>query len=449
MKSNTILPHAHFAYRGSWPLSKPTCDPLACWQISLVWQGKRVRRSLGFPGLKDAKVRAKTFVDAFLLGILAPVAVPAPVCATVGDVAAAFSHLTIAASPKTRHEYLGNLRRCLVHALDPVPPDLASVRLDELTDVAGARLFAWVETAALAEVGQVAQNRLRGSWLSMFNTGLALFAKRALYQLRARGLVIPDLTGWREAALNHGPKLPPASGADVPDDGTCRRLRLEWLRLGLTPGYVCRNHDYRQREGGKTSFVRGPLSEVARRNMFLAAGLELSCGLRKGDAPKARWGWIKEFSGVPHLSELSVDVKNRTGRVHVVPVDPYWRVMLWVARRNGWMGGPEDSWLIVPEKRPGEHAHLDYDTGGASHATAYPFDHIGWLLRDLGFATQKTNHALRDYTASVITMRYGLEAACDWCRHSDPKTTRKSYNRFVTLAGKVNKRKYAWLRWAR
>jgi integrase len=67
----------------------------------------------------------------------------------------------------------------------------------------------------------------------------------------------------------------------------------------------------------------------------------------------------------------------------------------------------------------------------------------------LGWTTQKINHALRDLVASKLTMKYGLDAARDWCRHSQQATTEKHYNRFRRRSEQLDTKKLAWLKWAK
>lgn len=453
-KPATNLPHDSspnrhaFRYLGrTWTLTKRTNSPDAYWHLAAAVKGQRIRETLATSSIKHAEALAKALIDELFAGLRKP---KVPQCATLAEIQSALPRLTIKAKTKTRDEYFANLERCLVHALDMPREKLLSVRLDALTDEAGAKLFAWVEEEAVKLPSQADQRRFRASWVSMFEQSLALFAPRAEYQLRKTlGLTIPDMRDWRTAGKKHGPRLMLGSGAAVPDDGIIRRTLIEWVKMGRTPGYVCRNRDYRVREAGRTRFEAGPLSELARRNMFLAIGLELSCGLRKSEIPRARWSWRKVFSGIPHLSELDTEVKNATGEVQIVPLDPFWNFMLGTAARNGWIGKPDEPWLIWPAKVAKGYYGLRFADGGETHATYYPFESIGWWLRDLGWATQKTNHALRDYVASMITMRYSLAHASAWCRHTDLATTHRSYNRFVTLAGKVNPKRLAWLRWAK
>jgi integrase len=422
----------------------------AYWHLAAAVKGQRLRETLATSSLKHAEALAKAIIDEFLGGLRRPKAIAPVQWATLADLQAALSLLTIKAKLKTRLEYFANLERCLVHALGLPRAQLPAVGLDALTDEAGARLFAWVETEAVKLASQAARNRFRQSWLSMFEQSLALFAPRAEYQLRKTlGLAIPDLKDWRHAAKNHGPHLARESGPAIPDDAIIRRTLAEWVKLGRTPGYVCRNRSHRVRVNGRPQFVAGPLSELDRRNMFLAIGLELSCGLRKSESPRARWDWIKVFNGVPHLSERDTEVKNATGEIHIVPVDPFWNFMLATAKRNGWVGDGASPLLIARPNEPGKHTHLQFSVGGHTDATYWPFSHIGWWLRDLGWETMKTNHALRDFTASMLTMRYTLADASEWCRHSNLATTQRSYNRFVQMGKRVNAKKLSWLRWAK
>jgi hypothetical protein len=467
--ANTTAPKFRFKYAGRrWTLFKRSTDPDARWQLVIYHDNTHTDFTLRTSSRSHAEVEARAEIDKWLEGRRRPKPATAPACATVADLQAALPRLTIKAAPKTRADYLANLLRCLIHALDLPREQIATVRLDALTDEAGARLFAWVETEAVKLSSQADRNRFRKSWLSMFEQSLALFAPRAEYQLRKTlKLMIPDLKDWRNAGKNHGPQLPRDSGPAIPDDAIIRRTLAEWVKLGRTPGYVCRNRSHRAtREntrcvdpfglpvlsiGNRPRFMAGPLSELDRRNMFLAIGLELSCGLRKSESPRARWDWIKVFNGVPHLSERDTEVKNATGEIHIVPVDPFWNFMLATARRNGWTSAHSADATILAARpnQPGKHTHLQYSIGGHTDATYWPFAHIGWWLRDLGWETQKTNHALRDFTASMLTMRYSLSHASGWCRHSNLATTQRSYNRFVTLGGQVNPKKLAWLKWSK
>lgn len=448
----------YFKYAGrQWRLFKRSKKPDAFWYIEFERKGQippRQLRSLDTSSKAHAEAEAKSYIDAWLQhrrderSGLAPRAT-VNTYATIGEMATVLPQLTIKASAKTRADYLANLHRCLVPALGIARDAVLSVRLDALTDTAAAKFFAWVETEATKLPSQAERHRFRGSWVSMFTTANALFAPRAEYQFtKTFGLKFPDLKHWRNAAKIHGPQLPRESGPAIPDDSILRRTLIEWLKIGRQPGYVCRNRSHRVRENGQTSFVAGPLSEIDRKNFFLSVGLELSCGLRKSEVPRVCWGWHKVFSGVPHLSSRETQTKNATGEIHIVPLDPFYKIMMRIAARNGWIGKPDEPMLTARTKTAGDHGKLVFSHGGLSDSRYWPFTHVGWFLRDLGFETTKTNHSLRDYGASLITMRYSIADASDWCRHSSITTTEAHYSRFTSMAKRVSPLKLRWIRWA-
>jgi hypothetical protein len=86
--------------------------------------------------------------------------------------------------------------------------------------------------------------------------------------------------------------------------------------------------------------------------------------------------------------------------------------------------------------------------GGKSDREVWPFFHVSAWLRRLGWTMQKSNHALRDCAASHVTMRFGLERAKIFCRHSTLATTEAHYSHFVSEDKMDNPHRLAWLRWA-
>lgn len=429
----------HFKYAGrTWRLFKRSASPDAAWNIIFQRDGRREPHSLRTTSLKYAQAEAKALIDRWLAGHRRPDRPQAIASATIADVERLFAQLTIRAAPKARREYFANFRRIA----RPIFGDAPDVRLDQLTDAAGAKFFAWVETATGQLESQAERARFRKSWLGMFKNALALFQPRAEYQLRKLGLAVPDLRDWRNAAKLHGPQhLPHDSGFAVPDDAVIRRTLVEWVKLGRTPGYCVpgtegRGHGH-------------PLSDLDRRNMFLVVGLELAFGLRKSEMPRVRWRWFKVFNGIRYLTERDTQVKNASGEVDIPGLDPFHSILVRTAARNGWTGAPDDLVLTERPQTAGAHAHLRYKHGGHTDRTYWPFYLVGKWLRWLGWETQKTNHALRDYAASQITMRYSLADASEWCRHSNLSTTQRNYNRFVQQAKRINAKSLAWLRWAK
>jgi hypothetical protein len=195
-----------------------------------------------------------------------------------------------------------------------------------------------------------------------------------------------------------------------------------------------------------------PITDTARRNMFIAVGLSLAFGLRRGERPQVRWSWFQRLEGIPMLRCQCVDVKGGTNEINVVALDPFWTIFNRVVDARGWRGAPEDYCLIERPKVPGHFARapgLQFSRGGKCDRTYWPAWDVSRWLRDLGWQTQKTNHALRDLSASLITMKYGLDAAARWCRHKNRATTESHYSRFVELGKMVDPKQLAWFGWAK
>lgn len=448
-KATLVQITAYLNYSGRWwRLYRRSARPDDPWYIEFHRDNERTPRSLETSLLATAEAEAKSYIDAWLQrrrdersGLAARKSTVT--YATLGEVLAVLPELQIKAKPSTRRTYEMMLRIIVRRAKglpEGAPVDHLSTA--ELNDALGAKYFAAMEQAAKACASQLEALKLRRTWTGEFTTAKSLFAPRAEYQMKnVHGLKLPDLAPWLKGRKIHGPqKLPKSSAFQIPDDTILARTIEEWKRIGQTPGL---------RIAGCEGFPHGdPLSEIDRRNMFIAIGLELSCGLRKGEVMQARENWRKTFGGVPHLSNRDVNAKDGSAEIHVVPIEPYWSILNETMDRNGWRGAPDDPWLTQQEKITHQHRSINYTTGGKSDADYWPFWLVGRWLRSLGWTTSKTNHALRDWTASYITMVYGLESASAWCRHKQLSTTQSHYNRFCSLAKQIDLKKFAWFKWA-
>jgi integrase len=219
-----------------------------------------------------------------------------------------------------------------------------------------------------------------------------------------------------------------------------RRMLVEWTRLARSPGYcipTCAGESHGH-----------PLSDLDRRNMFIAVGLMLAFGFRKSDAQRARWNWFERDEHGPLCRVRDVTQKNKQTTWEVSAVDPFWTILQRGLDRNGWRGAPDDFCLAARVKEKALHSTLNYFRGGESDRAYTVFFLVGRWLRWLRWNTQKTNHALRDFTASKLTMRYNLRATAKWCRHSSQATTEQHYSRFESRAEQTQTHKLAWLRWA-
>lgn len=283
--------------------------------------------------------------------------------------------------------------------------DLDTLDCSALTEAAAIRYFTECERLALTESDQRRRAAIVRSTNSVFNQARAIFAPRAIARLKRSGHVLPDLSLFVNAGKKFSLRAPAAS-FDPPDDTLIRRTLISWTRLDD-------------------------------RNMFLAAGHALACGLRAGEMSQALWSWHTHRDGIPVLRADAVNVKNQTGRLEVVPLEPFWTIMQRRIVKRGWS-------VSVPAS-PCSYILTGTDT----ERTDAVFRRVSAWLRGLGWRTQKTNHALRDLSASLITMKYGLDFAKHWCRHSTITTTERHYNRFFDPVTMIQRRrKLKWLRFA-
>lgn len=469
------LPHATYDYRGHWPLSKPSHDPRACWQITLVWRKawgggparKRVRRSLGFSGLADAKVVAKGVVDRFLLGALAPQAPVVQTCRLVDiigpiagwpDALGVVPALPITANLTTRRSYVWSLRWVVRLALALDDAAIEGLRSEALNKDFARKFFAEV----MRRANLIASQGERATWLNtattFYNNARCLFAPAPLDALReTHKLVIPaSIEDFRKGQkLFLAEKLSDASDFERPPDAVVLATWREWLRLGVTPGYAVPGaHKSTPRGQVGHTMALAPLSELDRRNAFIVVGLALSCALRIDEIERVKWDWFRIENGHPLLCEYAVNVKNRSGGLRVKPLDPFWRTLNRIVDRNGWRppaaasGATGGAGAYCLAERPQSQAGMIV-RGGKCDRTEWPKTHVARWLRWLGWTTQKSNHALRDLSCSWVTMKFGLDRACIHARHKHSSTTAKHYNRFVDADVMDDFKRLAWLSWAK
>jgi integrase len=259
-----------------------------------------------------------------------------------------------------------------------------ALSVNVLSATTARRWFDLAQQNARATADQARAQQILRTARSTYAQARAVVCPRSLDHLERAGLRLPGAADFYAAGRTLAPRVAADPAAELPTDATIARTLAEWRVWPADP---------------------------ARANDFAAVGLMLACGLRKAEVAQAKWDWIGARQGVPVLTARAA-VKNQTGRLEVVPLEPFWCDFLAGATR------PTD---------PGA-----YILGGSwSERTDAVFRRVGAWLRGLGWATQKTNHALRDYSASLIAMKYGLHFAKIWCRHSSIKTTERSYNHFV------------------
>jgi integrase len=156
------------------------------------------------------------------------------------------------------------------------------------------------------------------------------------------------------------------------------------------------------------------VNEDEARNMFIAVGLELACGLRRAEAAQVTWEMFTRRYGAA-LLEGQVTVKNQTGQISIPPIDPFWKLLNRRIDRGHWRGKPQEFVL----------------TGHKTDRTENVFRKIGEWLRALGWKTEKTNHALRAYSGCQVAMRFDIYRAQSWLRHRSVTTTQGDYGHFI------------------
>ena len=458
------LPRRKLKYKQSlWTLYKSSADPYAKWFLSNGRGGAERRRvSLGFAGYDDAVVIAKQKIDAWRAGILDPAKPAAPVCSTLGDLFAVVDRLAMAADAKSRHTYVWGARHFFDFALgtgtnattgtDGVQT-LDAVSLALVNGETGAEFWSRVAAHGLTLPTQPNQNKFRSQAHGWWTNCHALFTADAVRSAEKLGLVFPDAASLAAFRASKPQSFKLAKTPFVaPSNAILRETFRQWIALGRTPGYAVLGGSGNSRRRDELQ----PLHETARRNMFIAIGLMLSCGLRKGEVMQIRWRHLARVAdGTPRLIARDIRVKKGDGVCEVKPLEPFWRILNRTIARNGWAGGdagaprPDDLVLAQRPQTAGAHRGLQFRTGGHCDRTYWPFFHIGKWLRSLGWDLQKTNHALRDCAGSLVTMRFSLDRAKKFCRHGSRQTTEDHYSRFVREDLMDNPKGLAWLRWAR
>ena len=347
------------------------------------------------------------------------------------------------ASADTRKGYAYALRWVIGTALDVELAAVDDLTTAVLTKDTARKFFDAVSRHVSALPTQREQLTAMNTAYSFFGCARALLAPRPLEALKTtHGLKFPDVSDFRNGMALFGQQRPRGEDVELPSDVIIRSTLREWIRIAQTPGYQMPGGDRSKTSG--TAGVDMPLAtmdENDRRNLFVALGLELSCGLRASEVKRVQRHWVTTEAGLPLLRCSDTTAKNRSGKIEVSPLDPFWRILWFWIRKNNWDVGANDFLLTTGKLGNGKESIAD--------RSYYPEIFGGRWLRWLGWQTAKSNHALRDFSASMITMRYGIGEACDWCRHSSIGTTERHYSRFVKLSKRVEAKKLAWLRWAR
>jgi integrase len=354
------------------------------WYVRQQRKGQVMVRSLETPLKQAAVTKAKLWLDTLDAGNIeaarALMARPgAGGLSTVGDIIAWAESAPMRCSEATRRSYINCLRLVLRQATDTTDPDTLSA---SVFSPATVRAYYRAATLRAGAAGQIEAGSIQRSANSIIRQGSCLLAARIQGDMRDAGLVVPDLIPWfTEIKTKRFDKC--SKGVD------------EWR----APSQVvidCTLASWRD-------------ARVTDANVFLAMWLALSCGLRKGEISQARWDWFDLDAGSIILS-AEAHVKDKTGRILVRPLEPWFS--------EGWMTRPRvPAGLIL--------------TGDDTERTEGVFRRVGALMRDCGWATQKTTHALRALAGKWAVEARGIYGAQQFLRHASVLVTEKHYGYLV------------------
>lgn len=285
-------------------------------------------------------------------------------------------------------------RQVNINALQQLAGTTTTVR--ELTPKLARQWFEAVQLVVLNCVDQEAAASLKRSANSRWAQAKSLFTDRCLAHYQDKELIQDPsaLRAFVAAGDNARFNRIPKQNYNPPSEDIIRKTLEAWEALGASN------------------------SSPSTKDLFLAIGHELAFGLRLAEMSQARWSWHTERNGYPILDGRA-QVKNGSGLVQVRALDPYYSTMKRIAQANKWWGEtPSSPDLII-------QGNNTYRTDGLFRAVS------DWL-RQLGWETMKTNHALRAYAGSQVAMRYGIYEAQMFLRHSTVKVTEQNYSHFVS-----------------
>lgn len=370
-----------FKHQGkTWTLFKAQKTRDASWRIKVrvPGTGQRVIRSLDTNQADIAAERARLVIDqvkgAKWEGKLASDS-PRLCLQKLKD---AFLMIPLPSSSQTRQRCLYYLDRVLSYGPKTLSRDTIKAFFD----------------AYQAKASQLPQSEASSVMVtanSMAGQAMCVFSPRAIECYRDLGLAVPDMGPIREAVAG-------------------RRF------YGIQTDYDAPSDELVQ----KTINSASELSESAR----LALGLMLAFGLRKAEAAKAEWNWIKNLDGYVVI-DGQTDVKNGTGRLFTRALDPYWTMFL--------KGKAKEGYVIIGNRRLRSEG---------------VFEEIGRWMRKHGWQTVKSNHALRALYGGLVAMRFGIEEASRRLRHNQLTTTQRFYSHFLDMR-KLAKPEEMGIEWAK
>jgi len=377
--TETLYPTETFKYNGrEYRLYKRTAGKNGSWYFQIERRGRRYPTSLKTAAVQAAIAAAKLLIDAAQQNKLEKIrAILAgrdekdtrEFCAVEKYLQRYENTPTGENTARSRHHFVLAFRRLMARA--SAPP----TRMDQLAPMfKEARSHA--NAAAEAAPDNATRMRIKRSFNSEVSNAASVFAGMSAFALKDQ-LTLPDFTELRQLVkfirFNDAKKT--ASQYNPPPAAVLAATLAGWRELP--------------------------------RNEFIAVGLALACGMRRGEIRDfADWSWFEPHGGYLWCNARQGNFKDRTDVLRAQVLNPFWEIFRDHCTANGWMA---TSGRCITGNRS------EFDKNISS-----------WMIQ-LGWETRLHLHSLRAWAGSLVYMKYGSRAASEFCRHADEKTTKEHY----------------------
>lgn len=394
-----------FDFKGrTYRIQKRSAERQAAWYLVFEHNKERFNQSLHTSEKKTAIENAKIKIEAILAGkrdVLRQTLHGGgkPNYCTIGDVITWFENHSDGVEEDTARSYVNTLKHVL-RQVYPAPADVLALSAEVLSKAFVRAYFEKFTTAARAGASQSAGNTIKRTANSTLNQAKALFCERRIEDMKEDGLLLPDLKPFLLA---------------------CKTRKFEGVN----------KKDHRMPSDEIIAATLESWRQLEDRNVFIAVGLALSCGLRMSEIAQACGSWVTTRDGAPYLSGQA-NVKGGYGELSVRPIDPYWREL--------WARVDEKQWHVKPEETLLQGTFSELDNRAERR--------ISLWMQGLGWTTQKKAHALRAYSGGLVALRYGLYAAQAFLRHTSYKTTETHYSYLVKPESRTMAPEKVGIQWA-
>lgn len=396
------LPVHHFrvpGYSKEFCLRKRSAGRFEPWYLVSEIRGRRFHHSLETHEIKAAEMTARM---KYILPAMREdwQAVEAGKLkrkfATLGELFAAWKALALGAGEAHKRQVVNQVRNVLRLA-GAESGDGASCGV--FAEKLAVDYFAAVNREAEAEASQIEAARRKRTGIRTWAQAVCVVQPMARVAYRQKKLELPDVVPMLEVGLLNIRRMKRETKIEQPppDFALMGKLLAEWPTRPW--------------------------------NEFAAVGLALAFGLRAGEWSAARWDWFKCEEGRWRCSAVA-DVKNKTGRIEVAALNPFFSTLRARGLADG-VWGLGDGFVIE---------------GTDAHRERVVETEVSAWMRAAGWKEQKTNHAFRAYAGALVVLKWGHATAKDWLRHANVATTERHYTDKWTKANKERKAEVEWAR---